>query len=300
MRIVLLGAPGSGKGTQAQRLVARLGIPQVSTGDLLRAAVARGTGLGLAAKAAMDSGQLVADDIVVGMIRERLGQADAARGFILDGFPRNEAQARTLAAMLDEIGQPLDAVVLFEVDYGEIARRIAGRRSCPACGAVYNVHDAATPGITHCRNCSAAPQLVQRPDDNEATVQRRLAVYDEMTRPLVGFYRSRGLLRAIDAQGEVDAVTGRLLAALGLGQATAPARPKAKAKAKAKARSSRAGAARRGKPGTKKPVAKKRTTKKRVAGKKRVAAKKRPTKRGPAKKRLARRPATRRPARRHR
>ena len=301
MRIVLLGAPGSGKGTQAQRLVARLGIPQVSTGDLLRAAVARGTALGLAAKAAMDSGQLVADDIVVGMIRERLGQADAGRGFILDGFPRNEAQARTLAAMLDEIGQPLDAVVLFEVDYGEIARRIAGRRSCPACGAVYNVHDAATPGITHCRNCSAAPQLVQRPDDNEATVQRRLAVYDEMTRPLVGFYRSRGLLRAIDAQGEVDAVTGRLIAALGLGPAAAPARPaprgrkaKARPRAKAKAKPSRAGAARRGKPGTKKPVAKKRSPKKRVA------AKKRATKRAPAKKPLARRPATRRAARRHR
>lgn len=255
MRIVLLGAPGSGKGTQAQRLVARLGIPQVSTGDLLRSAVARGTELGLKAKAAMDSGQLVADEIVVGMIRERLGQPDAKSGFILDGFPRNEAQARTLATMLDAIQQPLDAVVLFEVDYGEIARRIAGRRSCPNCGAVYNVHDAATLGITHCRNCAAAPQLVQRPDDNEATVQKRLAVYDQMTRPLAGFYRERGLLRAIDAQGEVDAVTGRLLSALGLGAAVAaapaasakprhrpkaPARarakPKAKAKAKAKAK----------------------------------------------------------------
>lgn len=216
MRIVLLGAPGSGKGTQAQRLIARLGIPQISTGDLLRSAVARGTAYGRRAKAAMDSGQLVVDEIVLGIIRERLAEGDAARGFVLDGFPRNLAQAEALASMLASIAQPLDAVVHFEVDYGEIARRIAGRRTCPQCGTIYNVHDAATPGITHCRNCAPAPQLTQRPDDNEQTVTRRLAVYDEQTRPLIAHYRAQGLLRTIDAQGSVDAVTARLLEALAI------------------------------------------------------------------------------------
>ena len=223
MRIVLLGAPGSGKGTQAQRLVARLGIPQISTGDLLRSAVSRATPLGLRAKAAMDAGALVADEIVVGIIRERLGHADAARGYVLDGFPRNSAQAQALAAMLAGLGQPLDAVLLFEVDYGEIARRIAGRRSCQNCGTIYNVHDAATIGITHCRQCALAPELTQRPDDNEQTVARRLQVYDEQTRPLIEHYRAQRLLRTINAMGSVDEVEARLLAALPQGRAQAPA-----------------------------------------------------------------------------
>lgn len=214
MRIVLLGAPGSGKGTQAQRLVARFGVPQISTGDLLRSAVARGTELGLKAKATMDAGALVSDDIVIGIIRERLGQMDVAGGYILDGFPRNLAQARSLASMLAVIGQPLDAVVLFNVDYAEIARRIAGRRTCPKCGTIFNVHDAATPGITHCAICADAPLLMQRPDDNEQTVARRLAVYDEQTRPLIDHYRAQGLLRSVDAQGTVDDVTARLVAVL--------------------------------------------------------------------------------------
>jgi adenylate kinase len=214
MRIVLLGAPGSGKGTQAQRLVARLGIPQISTGDLLRSAVARGTPLGLRAKAAMDSGALVADEIVVGIIRERLKEADAAHGYVLDGFPRNLAQAEALSAMLASIRAPLDAVVVFNVDYAEIARRIAGRRSCPNCGTIYNVHDAATRGITHCRNCDLAPPLTQRPDDNEHTVSRRLSVYDEQTLPLIEHYRALGLLRAIDAMGSVSEVESRLRAVL--------------------------------------------------------------------------------------
>jgi adenylate kinase len=216
MRIVLLGAPGSGKGTQAQRLVARLGIPQISTGDLLRSAVARGTAYGVRAKAAMDAGQLVVDEIVLGIIRERLAESDAARGFVLDGFPRNLAQAEALASMLGSIAQPLDAVVHFEVDYAEIARRISGRRTCPTCGTIYNVHDAGTPGITRCRNCANAPLLTQRPDDNEQTVTRRLAVYEEQTKPLIAHYRAQGLLRAIDAQGSVDAVTARLLKALAI------------------------------------------------------------------------------------
>jgi adenylate kinase len=252
MRIVLLGAPGSGKGTQAQRLVARFGVPQISTGDLLRSAVARGTELGLKAKATMESGALVSDDIVIGIIRERLGQMDVAGGYILDGFPRNLAQARSLASMLALIGQPLDAVVLFNVDYAEIARRISGRRTCPNCGTIFNVHDAATRGITHCSNCADAPLLTQRPDDNEQTVARRLAVYDEQTRPLIEHYRGQGLLRSVDAQGAVDDVTARLVAVLA--SAAAPvkraakrrAKPKTKAKAKHKAkRQATAGRARK-------------------------------------------------------
>jgi adenylate kinase len=136
MRIVLLGAPGSGKGTQSQRLVQKHGIPQISTGDLLRAAVARGTSLGLRAKEAMDAGKLVDDEIVLGMIRERLAEPDAKNGFILDGFPRNIAQANALDALLTELKQPLDAVVQMDVDYGELVRRISGRRTCSECGRV--------------------------------------------------------------------------------------------------------------------------------------------------------------------
>jgi adenylate kinase len=222
MRIVLLGAPGSGKGTQAQRLVARLGIPQISTGDLLRSAVARGTAFGLRAKAGMDAGALVADDIVIGIIRERLKQPDAAHGYVLDGFPRNLAQAEALSTMLESIKAPLDAVVVFNVDYAEIARRIAGRRSCPNCGTIYNVHDAATPAITHCRNCALAPLLTQRPDDNEHTVSRRLSVYDKQTLPLIEHYCAQGLLRSIDAMGTVSEVEARLRAVLPNSPAVAP------------------------------------------------------------------------------
>ncbi len=214
MRIVLLGAPGSGKGTQAQRLVARLGIPQISTGDLLRSAVARGTALGLRAKVAMDAGALVADEIVIGIIRERLKEPDAAEGYVLDGFPRNLAQAEALSTMLKSINAPLDAVVAFNVDYAEIARRIAGRRSCPTCGTIYNVHDAGTLGITHCRHCASSPLLVQRPDDNEHTVARRLGVYDQQTRPLIEHYRAQGLLRSIEAMGTVGEVEARLRSVL--------------------------------------------------------------------------------------
>lgn len=214
MRIVLLGAPGSGKGTQAQRLVQRFGLPQISTGDLLRSAVARGTAYGLQARAAMDAGQLVADDIVLGIIRERLAEPDAARGYVLDGFPRNLAQARALAVMLKSIGQPLDAVVLFNVPYGEIVRRIAGRRTCPQCGAIYNIHDVLPGFELRCTNGADHPPLVQRPDDNESTVKRRLEVYEKQTRPLINHYESLHLLRAIDANAPPDMVTSRLIGAL--------------------------------------------------------------------------------------
>ena len=216
MRIVLLGAPGSGKGTQSRRLMERNGIPQISTGDLLRAAVARGTELGRQAKEAMHGGRLVDDSLVLGMIRERLGEPDTRRGFILDGFPRNLAQAHALERLLETLRQPLDAVVQFDVDYRELVRRISGRRTCADCGRVFNLLTC-PPAATHselCPRTGAPHRLMQRPDDNEATVAERLRVYDEQTRPLIDFYRARGLLRVINAEGDVDEVTRRLAQAL--------------------------------------------------------------------------------------
>ncbi len=229
MRIVLLGAPGSGKGTQSQRLVARHGIPQISSGDLLRAAVANGTALGLEAKKVMERGLLVADNIVLGMIRERLAEPDAQRGFILDGFPRNIDQATALDTMLGEVGKPLDAVVLMEVDNAELVRRIAGRRTCADCGRVFNLFTspAAQAQSEPCPKTGAPHRLTQRPDDNEATVADRLRVYDEKTKPLIDFYARQGLLRTIRAEGDVDEITRRLEGALG---GVLPASPEAAAR----------------------------------------------------------------------
>jgi adenylate kinase len=210
MRIVLLGPPGSGKGTQSQRLIESHGIPQISTGDLLRAAVTAQSKLGIAAKSVMDAGKLVDDQIVLGMIRERLGAPDAAKGFILDGFPRNLSQAAALEGLLQQLGQPLDVVVLMQVDNDELVRRIGGRRTCRNCGRVFNVFTSPpAPGET-CPKTGGAHDLFQRPDDNEATVADRLKVYDEKTSPLAQFYEDRGLLRRIYAEGELDVVTARL------------------------------------------------------------------------------------------
>ncbi|HKD55856.1 MAG TPA: adenylate kinase [Steroidobacteraceae bacterium] len=235
MRIVLLGAPGSGKGTQSQLLQRRAGIPQISTGDLLRAAVAGGTELGRQAKDAMDSGRLVDDSLVLGMIRERLAEPDTARGFILDGFPRNLAQAHALDRLLDGLEQPLDAVVQLEVDYRELVRRISGRRTCADCGRVFNLLTSPPAGADQvCPQTGAAHRLVQRPDDNEATVTERLRVYEEKTRPLIDFYRTRGLLRVINAEGSVDEVAGRLGEALDLSEPAATRAPSAAKSARRK------------------------------------------------------------------
>ena len=207
MRIVLLGAPGSGKGTQAQRLQAKYGVPQVSSGDLLREAVSQGTELGLKAKAVMDAGQLVSDDIVLGLIRDRLGRPDAAKGFILDGFPRNIDQANSLDRLLTELGQPLDAVLLLDVRNETLMARLAGRRICPKCGTVYNVHSM-PPGATGCSKDGA--ELFQRPDDKEEVIGKRLEVYDRQTRPLVAHYSELGLLRTVEGEGELDDVFQRM------------------------------------------------------------------------------------------
>ena len=255
MRIILLGAPGSGKGTQAQRLVERYAIPQVSTGDLLRAAVARGSELGLKAKAAMDAGKLVDDSLVLGLIRERLAEPDARAGFILDGFPRNLAQARSLDALLHELGQPLDAVVQLEVDSAELVRRISGRRSCADCRRVFNLLTAPPPSgaAAICPKTGALHRLMQRPDDNEATVAERLRVYQEKTAPLIDFYRSRGILRSIDALGELDEVTRRLMQALPPAAGAAAAARKAP-KVKRASRRPPVRAARRRRPATRAAV----------------------------------------------
>lgn len=210
MRIVLLGAPGSGKGTQAQRLQAKYGVPQVSSGDLLRDAVARGTELGLKAKSVMDAGQLVSDDIVLGLIRDRLRKPDAARGFILDGFPRNIDQANSLNALLKELGQPVDAVLQLDVRRQTLMKRLAGRRTCPTCGSVYNIHSL-PPGVSTCSKDGA--QLYQRPDDKEDVVAKRLEVYATQTQPLIEHYSKLGQLRVVAGEGELDQVFERMEAA---------------------------------------------------------------------------------------
>ena len=206
MRIVLLGAPGSGKGTQSQLLVKAYGVPQISTGDLLREAVAQGTPLGVRAKAAMDQGQLVDDQIVLGMIRERLARPDAAQGFILDGFPRNIAQATALEGMLAEIGRPLEAVVLMNLDIGVLFRRLTGRRVCEDCGRVFNVLTSPPGTPPHCERCDDMPRLVQRPDDREEVIGKRLEVYEAQTKPLIKHYSDNGLLRIVDADADMDTV----------------------------------------------------------------------------------------------
>ena len=218
MRLVLLGAPGSGKGTQAQRLRDQKGIPQVSSGDLLRDAVARGTELGRRAKAAMDAGELVTDDIVLGLIRERLGRPDAAAGFILDGYPRNVAQAQALERLLAELGQPLDAVVLMKVDEKALFMRLTGRRTCPACGKVFNVYSSPSQKGERCddpTHGADAPELRQRDDDKEDVIENRLKVYNAQTSPLIEHYQARDLLKVVNADQPVDRVYQEFVKAIG-------------------------------------------------------------------------------------
>ncbi len=212
MRIVLLGAPGSGKGTQAQRLQSEFGIPQISTGDLLRQAVADDTPLGQAAKAAMDAGELVSDEIVLSMIKARIAEPDAATGFVLDGYPRNEAQAAALASVLEEIDQPLDCAVLMDVDFDILMKRLTGRRTCSVTGKLLNVYFSPQAELDAC--IEAGGELLQRADDNEDTIRNRLEVYSSQTAPLIEHYRGLGQLRVVSAEGDIDAVYQRLTAAL--------------------------------------------------------------------------------------
>ena len=214
MRIVMLGAPGSGKGTQAQRIQKDYGLPQVSTGDLLRKAVADKTPLGLKAKEKMDAGELVSDEIVLGMIKGRIAAADAKRGFILDGFPRNTSQADSLDTLLATLELKLDGVVLMDVDFDILMKRLTGRRTCSKTGAVLNIYFSSPAELEACKK--AGGELLQRKDDNEETIRNRLQVYERETAPLIDLYTKRGLLKTVAATGEVDAVYARLKSALGL------------------------------------------------------------------------------------
>ena len=208
MRLVFMGAPGSGKGTQARRLMDAYASPQISTGDLLRAAVAAGTALGKKAKASMDAGQLVADDIVVGMIRERLAQKDTKFGFILDGFPRSLSQAAALDKMLGELNQPLNKAILLDVNQDNLIKRLTGRRTCKVCGHLYNVYF--NPPKQEGRCDLDGGELLQRADDNEETITKRLKVYQDQTAPLVDYYKKQGKFVPVDGEGSMDEIFRRI------------------------------------------------------------------------------------------
>jgi adenylate kinase len=209
MRVILLGPPGAGKGTQARQLAARWGVPAIATGDMLREAVAADTALGLAAKRHMEAGELVPDDVIIGLAGERLGQPDTRKGFVLDGFPRTPGQAEALARLLETEGLRLDRVVLFEVGEEDLVTRLTGRRVCRNCGRNYHIRFAPPAVAGRCDVCGG--ELYQRTDDEDATVRRRLHVYARDTAPLVEHYRRQGLLETIAGTGSVDQVLAALV-----------------------------------------------------------------------------------------
>jgi adenylate kinase len=198
--VILLGGPGAGKGTQAERIVADYALPHVSTGEMLRAAVAKGTEMGREAQKCMEAGQLVPDEVVIGVVRDRLAEPDAAEGFLLDGFPRTVPQAEALDAMLAEAGRAITNVVLIDVPAEELVQRIAGRRSCAVCGKIYNVTFDPPKADGACDLDGG--ELTQRADDNEETVRNRIAVYEEQTAPLIGYYTDKGVLRSAFGGGK--------------------------------------------------------------------------------------------------
>jgi len=215
MNIVFFGPPGSGKGTQAQLIVTRYGIPQISTGDMLRAAVKARTPLGDMAKAVMDAGGLVSDDIVLGLVKERVSQSDCLGGFILDGFPRTIPQADALIALLNGIGKKIDFVISLDVDNQELINRLSGRRTCPACGKGFHVlYD--TPELDGvCDGCGAF--LVQRDDDSEVTVINRLKVYEEQTSPLKSYFKNLGILHTVSGIATITEIEHQITAIIDAG-----------------------------------------------------------------------------------
>lgn len=219
MRLVLLGGPGAGKGTQARMLEKRLSVPQVASGDLLRAAVRKRSALGLEAKRHMDKGALVPDELVLKLVQERLHQPDAAAGFILDGFPRTVAQAETLSAFLKERGARLDKIIAIIVPDDEIVKRISGRRTCKSCGAMYHLIYDPPRNQDLCNSCNG--ELYQRDDDAEDTVRMRLEVFAATMRPLLEYYERSGLLAQIDGIGRPEEIQQRIVNALGRADAAA-------------------------------------------------------------------------------
>ena len=204
MGIILLGPPGAGKGTQAKKLTQEFAIPQISTGDMLRAAVKVGTPLGKQAKAFMDAGGLVPDEVVIGIVQERLAEPDCGKGFILDGFPRTIPQAEALDRVAKELGKEIRFVLSLEVDQNELMERLCGRRTCTGCGAMYHVTFNPPKAEGKCDKCGTA--LIQRDDDKEETIKNRLANYNEATAPLLDYYRNTGKIRSVMASGEIDAI----------------------------------------------------------------------------------------------
>ena len=212
MRIILLGPPGAGKGTQAKAITERFGIPQISTGDILRSAVRDGTPMGVRAKTFMDSGALVPDEVVVGIVCERLQQADCSSGFILDGFPRTVAQADALHKTLKQMNYPLQAVISLAVDEEVLVERLTGRRACRSCGMGYHVKFSPSLQPTRCDVCGG--ELYQRDDDREETIRHRLSVYREQTAPLIGYYGEQGLLFSVDGMEDISIVQEKIVAIL--------------------------------------------------------------------------------------
>lgn len=208
MKLMLLGAPGAGKGTQAKQLVGSLGIPQISTGDMLREAVRRETPLGLQAKSLMSTGQLVPDELVIGIVKERLDESDCEKGFILDGFPRTVAQAEALTTF-----SPLDKVVSIDVPQEALVARLSGRRTCKGCGAIYHVVHSPPSAADLCDVCGG--ELYQRSDDHESSIRERLQEYSKKTSPLSDWYRRRGILIEIDGDDAPNVVNERIRTALG-------------------------------------------------------------------------------------
>ncbi len=213
MRVAFLGPPGAGKGTQARELAREWGVPQIATGDMLREAVAAKTPLGLEAKRYMDQGALVPDEVVVGATAERLAAPDAARGFILDGFPRTIAQAEALARLLKDAGHALDVVLYFDVSEPELLRRLTGRRVCRACGHTYHLTSSPPKRAGVCDACGG--ELYQRVDDSEATVRNRLEVYRKQTAPLLDYYRQRNVLTTVSGEGSIEEIRDAIRAVVG-------------------------------------------------------------------------------------
>jgi len=208
MRLILLGAPGAGKGTQAKKLSEKYGIPKISTGDILREAKQKGTALGLKAQSYMDSGQLVPDDVVIGIVEEKLKDKDCVKGWILDGFPRTLQQAQALDRILTGIRTSIGHVLNFEVDEEKIIKRISGRRSCESCQSAYHIYFNLPKKDGVCDSCGG--RLIQRNDDKEETVRERLKVYQEKTQPLVNYYSERSLLKKIEADDDIENVFTRI------------------------------------------------------------------------------------------